>query len=66
MKKKFYTSLMIAGALFLGLTSCTKDGNKATLVVHLTDAPANYEEVLIDVQGIQIHSSLNEAEGTWT
>ncbi len=65
MKKKLYTSLMIAGALFLGLTSCTKDGNKATLVVHLTDAPANYEEVLIDVQGIQIHSSLNEAEGTW-
>jgi len=66
MKKKLYTSLMIAGAMFLGLTSCTKDGNKATLVVHLTDAPANYEEVLIDVQGIQIHSSLNETEGTWT
>ena len=57
---------MIAGTLFLGLTSCTKDGNKATLVVHLTDAPANYEEVLIDVQGIQIHSSLNETEGSWT
>lgn len=66
MVKKFYASLVLAVALIMGLSSCAKDGNTATLVVHLTDAPANYEEVLIDVQGIQIHSSLNEAEGAWT
>lgn len=66
MIKKLYISLILAGALVMGLASCVKDGNTATLVVHLTDAPADYEEVLIDVQGIQIHSSLNETEGSWT
>lgn len=63
MKKRFYTFLILAGAVVLGLSSCTNDeisSDKATLVVKLTDAPANYEEVLIDVQDLQIHVSSGE------
>lgn len=68
MKKRFYTFLILAGAVVLGLSSCTNDeisSDKATLVVKLTDAPADYEEVLIDVQDLQIHASSNENEGSW-
>jgi len=68
MKKRFYTYLILAGTIVLGLSSCTNDeisSDKATLVVKLTDAPANYEEVLIDVQDLQIHASSNENEGSW-
>ena len=52
-----------------GLTSCTDDLSKdsARLVVKLTDAPGDYEEVLIDVQGLQIHTSqgIEAGEGSW-
>lgn len=67
MKKRFYTFLILAGAMALGLSACTDETGDgvATLKVRLTDAPANYEEVLIDVQDLQIHSSSNENEGSW-
>ncbi len=45
------------------ITSCKKDDKPgetgkgtATLYVHLTDAPAAYDAVLIDIQQIEIHS----------
>ena len=31
----------------------------------LTDAPADYDAVLIDIQDVQIHVSDNDAEGSW-
>lgn len=69
MKRKLYTFLIMSAALILGLTSCTDDLSKdsATLVVKLTDAPADYEEVLIDVQELQIHTSPGEdlGQGSW-
>lgn len=66
MKKKVFIGLIMGGSLFMGLLSCTKDTySNATLVVHLTDAPANYEQVLIDIQDVQIHASSIESEGGW-
>lgn len=69
MKRKLYTFLIMSAAMILGLTSCTDDLSKdsATLVVKLTDAPADYEEVLIDVQELQIHTYPGEdlGQGSW-
>ena len=47
------------------LISCSKDGGNAVLQVRLTDAPADYDEVLIDIQDVQIHVSSDESKGSW-
>lgn len=56
LKKIMYVTLV--GLLVMQMSSCTKDttDNKqvAKLTVRMTDAPANYDEVLIDVQGFEI------------
>jgi len=48
----------LVGLLVMQLSSCSKDtkDNKqvAKLTVRMTDAPANYDEVLIDVQGVEV------------
>jgi hypothetical protein len=58
MKKLFnYFAIII---LVLSVGACNKEeknkGNQAQLQVRLTDDPALYEAVLIDVQGIAIHT----------
>ena len=63
-------SLMIATFISLGLTSCSEDDDSntsgegsANLTVRMTDAPGDYDAVLVDVQGIEIHvESINESE----
>ncbi len=56
--KKIKFLIFIGLALSL-VTACNKDANKAKahLTVSLTDAPANYDAVMIDVQGTQITGS---------
>lgn len=44
---------------------CNTDKGTGTLSVHLIDAPAAYEEVLIDVQGLEINVSEGDEEGGW-
>ncbi len=47
---------------FMAVTACDKDDDnnttegKATMKMHLTDAPAAYDAVYIDVQEIEVHS----------
>ncbi len=62
--KKLILTMMIGAAI---LTACeqTTNNNMATLSVHLTDAPADYEEVLIDIQKVLIHTDV-EGEDDWT
>lgn len=57
LKKIMYATFI--GLLFIQMTSCTKDKNasKAQLSVRMTDAPANYDAVMIDVQGVEITGS---------
>ncbi|TLX76520.1 DUF4382 domain-containing protein [Labilibacter sediminis] len=64
MKSKF---LVIAALLLVVFASCSKDGEKGDAVfsVRLTDSPAEYEEVLIDVQEIKINLSSEDDEGGW-
>jgi len=49
---------ILIAAIFL-ISGCndddSNDAQKATLSVRLTDAPANYEEVLIDVEEVKVH-----------
>ncbi len=56
----------IAFAIIAGFSSCSKSNTNATLQVNLTDAPGDFEQVLIDVQDVQIHASSNESQGNWT
>lgn len=53
--------------LSVGLVSCSdSDGAKyARLNIRLTDAPGDYDEVNIDLQGVQVHSENGEQGGGW-
>lgn len=54
----------IIGLLMVQFTSCTKtddSSEKASLSVQLTDAPANYDAVMIDVQGVEIKGESDNA-----
>ena len=56
LRKIMYVALV--GLLVMQLTSCNKDKSDdkqvAKLTVRMTDAPANYDAVMIDVQGVEI------------
>ncbi|MBN2520247.1 MAG: DUF4382 domain-containing protein [Bacteroidales bacterium] len=43
----------------------TDDNETASLKIRLTDAPANYEAVNVEIQNVQIHAGENEDEGDW-
>ena len=48
--------VLFSGILAISLPSCnkSKENNKAQLSVRMTDAPADYKAVMIDVQGVEI------------
>jgi hypothetical protein len=55
LKKIMYVALV--GLLLVQITSCTKDSTtdkQALLTVRMTDVPANYDAVMIDVQGVEV------------
>jgi len=66
MKSKIRIIVFVFSALVL-MSGCSKSdsGGNAVLHVMLTDAPADYDQVLIDIQDVQIHTSENDAEGSW-
>lgn len=57
--------IAFAGLLMIQISSCTKDkdksSEKASLSVQLTDAPANYDAVMIDIQGVEIKGDIGSA-----
>src|SRR5688500_8994906 len=60
--------LLVIFILALTVSSCQKgvsnsDDSKARFQVYLTDDPANYEEVVIDVQDIRINYSSDSLNG---
>jgi len=68
---KFFNYLSFVLLLPLLIMSCdSSDSNTetGTLRVLLTDAPADYESVFIDVQGVRIHQSTDaeEEDSGWT
>jgi hypothetical protein len=56
MKKIMYVTLV--GLFVMQVTSCDKDtrndNQTAKLTVRMTDAPANYEAVMVDVKGVEV------------
>jgi len=60
--------LMTAAALFLMaffLFSCSKDTENARLHIRLTDAPGDYQEVNIDIQGVEVHRKDGAQSSGW-
>lgn len=51
--------------VFSGI-DCKKDAGMSRLTVYLTDAPAEYDAVNIEVVGIQVKASSDPGEGGWT
>lgn len=55
--------ILFSTAFFI--SSCKKDST-SRLTVYLTDAPADYDAVNIEVVGIQVKASSDPGEGGWT
>ncbi|HEX2395404.1 MAG TPA: DUF4382 domain-containing protein [Bacteroidales bacterium] len=66
MKRNVLLSMLVVISLAI-LTGCNKSDSdgKSVLQVMLTDAPAEYDQVLIDIQDVQIHRSSDENDGEW-
>jgi len=58
----------IAGFLLLSVfwLACSDDEQTARLEVRLTDAPGDYEEVNIDIQGVEVHTEEGNQNSGWT
>ncbi|HRJ29725.1 MAG TPA: DUF4382 domain-containing protein [Cyclobacteriaceae bacterium] len=54
--------LLITG---IGVISCSEETKNARLDIRLTDDPGDYEEVNIDIQGVQIHANSTDTGGGW-
>jgi hypothetical protein len=53
------------GAIFLGFTACDSDEKNARIQIWLTDAPGDYQEVNVEIQGVEIHSGEGEQGSGW-
>ena len=48
------------------ISACSsEDNSNARLEVRLTDAPGDYEEVNIDIQSVQVHTTMENTESGW-
>jgi hypothetical protein len=64
MKRNLF-GLLVALGLLVAAVSCDSDEKNARLQVWLTDGPGDYEEVNIDIQGVEVHSDLNDNGKGW-
>jgi hypothetical protein len=60
MKKIIFLSVMIIA--FFG---CESDNKNAKLEVWLTDAPGDYNEVNVEITGVEVHSAEGEQSSGW-
>lgn len=64
--KRLLTSAAAVVVTVFFITACSDNGSKnARLEVRLTDAPGDYQEVNIDIQGVEIHSSEGTQMSGW-
>lgn len=59
------TITFVTLALFALLVVSCEDEKNARIEVWLTDAPGDFQEVNIDIQGVEIHSSENDNDKGW-
>jgi hypothetical protein len=65
MLKKMWSCFVFGGTLFF-LTACESDEKNARVQIWLTDAPGDYQEVNVEIKGVEIHTSENDDEQGWT
>jgi hypothetical protein len=58
-------SWFILGGTLLFLTACESDEKNARVQIWLTDAPGDYQEVNVNIAGVEIHSSDTDDEKGW-
>ena len=63
MKSRIQTLSALAIVLFISFSACKKDSGESTLRVRLTDAPADYQEVNIDLKAINV--KLSDDSAAW-
>jgi Domain of unknown function (DUF4382) len=61
----YLPGVAIFALLVLFTTSCKKENEKSRLTVYLTDAPADYDAVNIEVVSIQLKASSDGGENGW-
>ena len=63
--RNFFQYLFIS-FLFISFISCKRSGSGANsqLSIFLTDVPANYDAVNIDIQGIQVNTDMYSSTNT--
>jgi hypothetical protein len=57
--------LFVALGVLAAAVSCDSDEKNARLQVWLTDGPGDYDELNIDIVGVEVHSSLNDNGKGW-
>lgn len=66
-KKSHSIFTVLVGIIFaVSFAACSDESSTARLEVRLTDAPGDYEEVNIDIQGVEVHTNGGESgDGGW-
>jgi hypothetical protein len=62
---RLLSGIAILLLFILSISSCKKDADKSRLTVYLTDAPAEYDAVNIEITGLQIKASGEAGENGW-
>lgn len=57
--------LLTTCILTFSFYGCHKNEGTARLNIRLTDAPGNYEEVNVDIKGIEIHANSGDLKSGW-
>ncbi len=57
--------LLIVFVIIIFSCDNAEETDNTTLNIKLTDAPADYEAVNVEIQNVQIHAGENENEGDW-
>jgi hypothetical protein len=68
MKNQFFAAFMLASASLLFFSACSKNessGGRSKLSVYLTDDPASYDAVNIDISDIQVNASADATGSGW-
>jgi hypothetical protein len=51
--------------LVVGFAACSDDDKNARIEVWLTDAPGDYQEVNVEIEGVEIHRADDDDENGW-
>lgn len=62
---RLFSFLFIVLVTIFVFQSCKKESGKSRLTVYLTDAPADYDQINIQVVGVQVKVSSDASENGW-